>query len=206
MLDSVLSSLIATITHFISSMGYWGIGICMAIESCNLPLPSEVILPFGGYLVYKGSLTYLGASLAGTIGGLVGSIISYYIGLFGGRTFLERYGRYLGISLHRLAQADRWFENYGKETIFITRLLPGIRTFISLPAGAARMNIGYFVIYTFLGSFIWSLLLTYAGIKLGKHWETLSTWFHKVDIGLAAGLLLLVIFYIWKLRRRRKLS
>ena len=125
----------------VASWGYWGIGILMAIGSCNIPFASEVTLPFGGYLVSIGRLTFWGTVLAGTIGGTAGSLVSYYIGLYGGRPFLDRYGRYLGATPGRLALAEAWFARYDIFTVFFTRLLPVIRTFISLPAGVARVNI-----------------------------------------------------------------
>ncbi|MBC7104556.1 MAG: DedA family protein, partial [Firmicutes bacterium] len=135
----------------------------MAVESCNIPLPSEVILPYGGYLVSTGRLEFWWAALAGTAGGTAGSAVSYYIGLYGGRPFLNRYGRYFGVTPQKLALAERWFARYGEATVFFTRLLPVIRTFISLPAGVARMNFPRFLVYTFLGSLPWSLALTYVG-------------------------------------------
>ncbi len=128
-----------------------GNGIAMAIESCNIPFLSEIILPFGGFLVYKGTLNFYGVAIAGAIGGTFGSLVSYYIGLTGGRAFLERYGKYLGLPHRRLIQSEQWISRYGNSTVFLTRLLPGIRTFISLPVGAAKMNVGYFTIYTFVG-------------------------------------------------------
>lgn len=170
------------VTAVIAALGYWGVGIGMAIESANIPLPSEVILPFGGYLVYTGRLDFWWTVLAGTVGGTLGSVGSYYLGLRGGRPFLQKYGRYLGINQQKLALADRWFERYGEATVFFTRLMPIIRTFISLPAGIARMNFKKFVIYTFLGSLPWSILLVYAGYALGQNWQTLKPWFHRADV------------------------
>jgi len=198
---STLEQFFSIITVFISFLGYWGIAIGMAIESANVPLPSEVILPFGGYLVSEGHLSFWGTVIAGTAGGTVGSVISYYIGLYGGRPFLVRYGKYLGISPKKLAVADRWFAQYGETTVFFTRLMPVARTFISLPAGIAGMDFKKFVVYTFFGSLPWSILLVYLGVKLGENWETLKTYFHFFDVVIVAGIILLVI-YLW-LRSRR---
>lgn len=188
------------ITNAIAAMGYWGIGIGMAIESANIPLPSEVILPYGGYLVSCGRLEFYRAVMAGTIGGTLGSALSYYIGLKGGRPFLLKYGRYFGFSVKHLETAERWFEQYGEATVFFTRLMPVIRTFISLPAGIAGMNFKRFIAYTFLGSLPWSLLLTYVGLKLGQNWQVIEPWFHRLDVlvvlGVAAG-----VFYLWHRRR-----
>jgi len=181
-------------------MGYWGIAFGMAVESANIPLPSEVILPYGGYLVSTGRLEFYRTVMAGTIGGVVGSALSYYLGIRGGRPFLVKYGRYFGFSLKHLALADRWFERYGEATVFFTRLMPIVRTFISLPAGIAGMNFKKFIIYTFLGSLPWSLLLTYIGLKLGQNWKTIQSWFHRLDVVVALGIIV-VIIYFWRNKR-----
>lgn len=189
------------VTDFISALGYWGIAIGMAIESANIPLPSELILPFGGYLVSTGQLNFWGAVMAGTVGGTVGSVASYYLGLRGGRPLLLRYGRYVGINYRKIEIADRWFERYGEATVFFTRLIPIIRTFISLPAGVARMNFKKFVIYTFLGSLPWSIMLVYVGVKLGENWQLIKPWFHRLDIVVAVGIIAAIAYYFIKRRR-----
>lgn len=181
-------------------MGYWAIAIGMAIESANIPLPSEVILPFGGYLVSTGRLEFFMTVLAGTIGGMVGSAFSYYLGVLGGRPFLAKYGRYFGFSMKHLAVAERWFEQYGEATVFFTRLMPIVRTFISLPAGIAKMNFNRFLIYSFLGSLPWSLLLVYIGLKLGQNWKTIGFWFHRLDVVVVIGIVA-VIVYFWRKKR-----
>ncbi|MDQ0286035.1 membrane protein DedA with SNARE-associated domain [Desulfofundulus luciae] len=200
-LSYLLEIVVEWVVGFISDLGYWGIAIGMAIESANIPLPSEVILPFGGYLVSTGRLDFFWAAMAGTIGGTVGSIISYFIGLWGGRPFLLRYGRYIGISHKHFELAERWFHRYGEATVFFTRLMPVVRTFISLPAGISGMNFPRFVIYTFLGSLPWSFFLTYLGLKMGQHWQDLKYWFHRLDLVVALGLLVLVV-YLWRKRKR----
>ncbi|MDI6632264.1 MAG: DedA family protein [Bacillota bacterium] len=197
----MLEKVINAVTEYIAALGYWGIAIGMAIESCNIPLPSEVILPFGGFLAAQGKLNFFLAALAGNVGGTVGSIVSYYLGFKGGRPFLERYGRYFWISQRELAFADRWFARWGEATVFFTRMLPVIRTFISFPAGVARMNFKRFVFYTFFGSLPWSFLLTYLGFKLGQHWEILQGWFHRFDAAIVVLLLLLVVLAFWWHRR-----
>ena len=196
-----MEGVIAVITKYIASLGYWGIALGMAIESCNIPLPSEVILPFGGFLVAQGKLNFFLAALAGNIGGTVGSIVSYYIGSKGGRPLLERYGRYFWVSRRELALADEWFARWGEATVFFTRLMPVIRTFISLPAGVARMDFKRFVVYTFFGSLPWSLFLTCLGVKLGQHWEILREWFHRADIVIVVVLALGLMMIIWWRRR-----
>lgn len=205
MLD-FLEPFLHQVTVVISIMGYWGVGVGMAIESANIPLPSEVILPFGGYLVYAGRLDFWGTVMAGTVGGTIGSIGSYLLGLKGGRPFLIRYGRYIGINEHKLAMADGWFARYGEATVFFTRLMPIIRTFISLPAGIARMNFVRFVIYTFLGSLPWSILLVYAGYALGQNWQAIKPWFRGVDIIIAALFGAFLLYYVWgKLKPKGKI-
>ncbi|MBE3588176.1 MAG: DedA family protein [Thermoanaerobacteraceae bacterium] len=200
-LSSLLEPVIQRTVAFISALGYWGIAIGMAIESANIPLPSEVILPFGGYLVSTGRLDFFWAAMAGTIGGTVGSIFSYFFGLWGGRPFLLRYGPYVGISRKHLELAEHWFDRYGEVTVFFTRLMPIVRTFISLPAGISGMNFPRFVIYTFLGSLPWSFFLTYLGLKMGQHWQDLKYWFHRLDLVVVGILLVLLAAYLFRRKR-----
>ncbi|HBV97286.1 MAG TPA: hypothetical protein DEF36_09590 [Desulfotomaculum sp.] len=175
----------------------------MAIESANIPLPSEIIMPFGGYLVYTGQLNFFWTGMAGAIGGTVGSVLSYWLGLWGGRPFLLKYGRYVGINHKRLAMADSWFYRYGEATVFFTRLMPIIRTFISLPAGISGMNFPRFVIYTFLGSIPWCFFLTYLGLKLGEHWEDLKVWFHRMDLLVAALIIVGALYLLYRSKKRK---
>jgi membrane protein DedA with SNARE-associated domain len=196
-MDVLMTAMALKVIALVASWGYWGIGILMAIGSCNIPFASEVTLPFGGYLVSIGRLTFWGTVLAGTIGGTAGSLVSYYIGLYGGRPFLDRYGRYLGATPGRFALAEAWFARYDIFTVFFTRLLPIIRTFISLPAGVARVNIWIFTLYTFAGTLIWSILLTYVGIALGVNWQAISPWFHRFDLVLLAAVILLLVYLVW---------
>lgn len=198
----IIDVLAREVTSRIAALGYWGIAIGMAIESANIPLPSEIILPFGGYLVSTGQLNFFWAAMAGTIGGTVGSILSYLLGIWGGRPFLLRYGRYIGISRKNFDMAERWFLRYGEATVFFTRLMPIIRTFISLPAGISGMNFPRFVFYTFLGSLPWCFFLTYLGMKLGEHWEDLKPWFHRMDVVVAA-LIVVVVGYVWWKRKKK---
>ncbi|QGP92757.1 putative membrane protein [Neomoorella glycerini] len=197
-----LAPIFLAITTAIASLGYTGIAIGMAIESACIPLPSEIILPFGGYLVSTGQLSFWGTVLAGTFGGTIGSIIAYLVGLRGGRPFLKKYGRYVFFSEKEFAAAEKWFQRYGEATVFFTRLMPVIRTFISLPAGIAAMPFGRFVIYTFLGSLPWSILLVYIGRQLGANWEALGPLFHRFDVVIVAGIILLVFLY-WRRHRNR---
>src|SRR5467141_4622695 len=192
-----MSKLIAVLAGFIiwviSSTGYFGVLLLMAIESACIPLPSEVIMPFSGYLVYTGQFNLWIVTLAGAVGCVLGSLVAYWVGMYGGRPVIEKYGRYVLISHHDLDLADRWFGRYGEAIIFSSRLLPVIRTFIAFPAGVARMNLTRFVIYTFAGSLPWCLGLAYVGQKLGEQWDKdprLKSLFHRFDfvIGIAIAL------------------
>lgn len=201
MLEKLIAAIAAWIIGIISTMGYGGIVLLMAIESACIPLPSEIIMPFAGYLVFTGELTLWGVALAGAVGCVVGSIPAYYLGMFGGRPLVEKYGKWVLISHHDLRLADRWFAKYGDIIIFIGRLLPAVRTFIAFPAGVARMHLGKFIAYTFVGSLIWCFLLAYAGMKLGQHWESLEVYFHQFHIVLVV---VGVIFAVWYVRRHFK--
>lgn len=197
-----MSFIINLVTNFIinsiSSLGYSGIGLMMAIESACIPLPSEIIMPFAGFLVAQNKYSLFGVTLAGALGCVAGSILAYIIGLWGGRNFIERYGKFVLISKHDLELADNFFDKYGTSAIFFSRLLPVIRTFISLPAGITRMNFNKFVIYTFLGSLPWCFVLAYVGKKLGDHWNTLGAYFHKFDFIIV---ILIIVGIIWYIRR-----
>src|SRR6266566_1588996 len=151
MIEKIISVLAGFIIATISTLGYGGIVLLMAIESACVPLPSEIIMPFSGYLVFTGELTLWGIALAGALGCVLGSLVAYYVGYYGGRRLAEKYGKYLLISPHDLALADRWFQKRGDITIFVGRLLPVVRTFIAFPAGVARMNLWRFNLYTFVG-------------------------------------------------------
>ena len=201
MLEQLLAAVATWILGIISSMHYAGIVLLMAIESACIPLPSEIIMPFAGFLVSKGEMTLLGIALAGAIGCVVGSIPAYYVGMFGGRPLAERFGKYVLISKDDLDMADRWFKNHGEIIIFVARLLPAVRTFIAFPAGVARMNMPKFIIYTFVGSFIWCWALGYVGMKAGENWESLGKYFHEFHyVIIVAG----VIFVVWYVRRHFK--
>jgi membrane protein DedA with SNARE-associated domain len=198
MLESILAYLSGFIISTISTLGYPGIVLLMAIESACIPLPSEIILPFSGYLVLSGRFNLWGVALAGALGCNLGSLVAYYAGALGGRKFLIQYGKYVMVSRREMDMADRWFENYGQWTVFFARLLPVIRTFIALPAGIARMNFWKFHVYTFLGSFPWCLGLAYAGYEMGAHWEMLRIYFHKFDFVIGALLVLGAAAYLWR--------
>jgi membrane protein DedA with SNARE-associated domain len=194
----IIEFLASFIISIISSGGYPGVIFLMAIESACIPLPSEIIMPFSGYLVFREEFGLFWVGLAGAFGCVVGSVPAYYLGLYGGRPLIEKYGKYVLVSHHDLDLADRWFARYGDWAIFFSRLLPVVRTFISFPAGVAKMNVPRFIIYTFVGSFPWCLGLAYIGMKLGENWDTLGVYFHKFDIVIGIGIVASAIYYIWR--------
>jgi membrane protein DedA with SNARE-associated domain len=198
MITKIIGFLAGLITGAISYMGYLGIILCMAIESACIPLPSEIIMPFSGFLVFKGQFSMLGISLAGGFGCLVGSVVVYWLGVWGGRPLLEKYGRYVLIRHKDLDASDRFFKRYGDAAIFIGRLLPVVRTYISLPAGIAKMNFSRFCVDTFVGSVIWCWFLGWIGFKLGEHWDTLGVYFHKFDIVIGILILAGVVVFLYK--------
>lgn len=198
MLDMILGHLISFIETVITAMGPMGISLLMAIESCNIPLPSEAILPFAGYMVSKGIFNIHVASWAGAFGCVIGSIPSYYIGYFGGRPFIEKYGKYILVSKKDLDDADKWVEKYGDWAFFICRMLPVIRTFISLPAGILKAKKRMFFTLTFLGSLIWSYLLVYVGVKMGQNLDAFKHIWHKFDIAIVAVCFVLGVAYLYK--------
>ena len=197
-MDNIILPVINWIESVITSMGAWGIALLMAIESCNIPLPSEAILPFAGYLVSKGVFSIHQAAIFGAIGCVIGSIPSYFIGYFGGRQFIEKYGKYFLISAHDLETADKWVEKYGDWSFFLCRMLPVIRTFISLPAGILRAKKRFFFTMTFFGSLIWSYILVYAGFVLGENRSALKHLWHKFDVLIIAICFILFAIYLYK--------
>ncbi len=213
MLTHITDILTALITNLYVSTGLLGIMLAMAIESCCIPLPSEVVMPLAGIMLVSGKmlpntnplLGLLLVAFSGAVGCLLGSMAAYYIGYKGGRPLMLKYGRYVLISQHDADKADRFFLRWGSATAFFSRLLPVVRTYISLPAGIAKMPFIRFCIYTFLGSLPWCLLLAYLGTVLGNHLDTLSPIFHSLDIVILVGLVILVALYIWRhIRNDRK--
>jgi len=196
MVEKIISLLAGFIIATISTLGYGGVVLLMAIESACIPLPSEIIMPFSGYLVFTGQMNLWLVGLAGAVGCVLGSLVAYYAGAYGGRPFIVKYGKYILISHHDLDLADHWFQRHGDITIFVGRLLPVIRTFIAFPAGVARMNLWRFNLYTFVGSFIWSVALAWVGMKLGENWNTLGVYFHRFDAAIGIILLLAIVWYV----------
>jgi membrane protein DedA with SNARE-associated domain len=203
MVDKLLTGLSALIISIIAGLGYGGVVLLMAIESACIPLPSEVIMPFAGYLVSTGRFGLQTVAVAGAVGCLLGSYVAYFIGATGGRRAFENYGRYVLVSPHELEVADRFFQRWGSPTVFVARLLPVVRTFIAFPAGVSRMELWRFTIYTLLGSYPWCLALAYAGMKLGEHWHELGPYFHRFDNLIAVLIAIaLAVFIYTKVRGR----
>ena len=205
MVETIIETLKIFTVGTIGQLGYFGIVLLMAIESACIPLPSEIIMPFAGYLVFMGHMNLWMAALVGAIGCNIGSEVAYWIGYSGGRAAIYRYGRYVLLSPKELDIAEKWFAKHGEKTVFIARLLPVIRTFIAFPAGVAKMNRLKFHIYTFVGSYPWCLLLAWAGYKMGQAWDDnnspLRHVLHKADAVIIA---LVLIGIIWFVRSRIK--
>lgn len=198
MIDSLLLWLSETMEHIITVLGPWGVSLLMAIESCNIPLPSEAVLPFAGILVNKGVMNFHIAAIFGAIGCVLGSIPSYYLGYFGGRPFVEKYGKYFLISQKDLEDADKWVDKYGDWAFFICRMLPVIRTFISFPAGILRARKRVFFTLTFLGSLLWCYVLVFVGVKMGENMEALKSIWHKFDAVIILACLILGGIYVYE--------
>ena len=210
MLGPIVAPLAALIVATISSWGYLGIVILMAIESACIPLPSEIIMPFSGYLAFTGRFDLGLVATAGAVGSNIGSTIAYLVGYYGGRPLVEKWGCYVLMSQRDLAFVDRFFARFGSITVLISRLLPVIRTFISLPAGVAQMSQPKFQIYTFLGSWPWCYALAYVGSRLGERWDSDPEFrdvMHRFDTVIVVALVVILIWYVrrhWRSRTRPK--
>ena len=197
MTEKALAVIFIFIKSLIGSLGYGGIVVLMAVESACIPLPSELIMPFAGYLVYEGQMNLWWVATAGAIGCNLGSLIAYEIGHYGGRPLVEKYGRWILLSRHELDLAERFFFRWGGGAVFVARMLPVIRTFIALPAGIARMPRLKFHVYTFLGSWPWCLGLAWLGMKLGENWRSLGKYFHQFDAVIGAIILAGIAWFVW---------
>ncbi len=204
--EDLVAWVVGVIITLISDIGLAGIFGLMTLESMCLPVPSEVVLPFSGALVAQGHvflfrdplLDVLMISVAGTLGCILGSTFAYYIGLKGGRPFVLRYGRYVLLNERHLDEAERWFKRYGDLAIFGSRLLPVVRTFISLPAGMAQVPLRRFVVLTTLGSFPWCLALSYLGYLLGEHWGEIEGYFRQIELLLVILGIGIIVWYLWR--------
>jgi membrane protein DedA with SNARE-associated domain len=206
MSDRILAYLVQFVTHVIQAGGYAGIVALMGIESACIPLPSEIIMPFAGYLVYLGHFNLWWAATAGALGCNVGSLVAYWIGAKGGRPLVERYGRWVLMSHHDLDRMTWFFAKYGSITVLLARLLPVVRTFIAFPAGIAKMPQLRFHLYTFVGSWPWCLGLAYAGKKLGESWDDPHSPFHEMFHRFHTAIVLLllagIVWFVWSHLRR----
>jgi membrane protein DedA with SNARE-associated domain len=206
MSEKIIATLAAFIIAVISAGGYAGIALLMGIESACIPLPSEIIMPFAGYLVHTGQLKLFWVATAGAIGCNLGSIPAYWLGAWGGRPAVERFGRFVLLSRHDLDRTEHFFNKYGGLTVLIARLLPVVRTFIALPAGIARMPQLRFHVYTFIGSWPWCYALAYVGMKLGDRWDSdprFKAIFHRFHLAVEVVLLAGIIWFVashWKNR------
>ena len=203
MLEAILQPLIDWVTETIGDYGLFAVFGLMLLESMGILIPSEAISPFAGYLVSQGRMGLFGAVSAGVLGNLAGSWIAYLIGLWGGRELWFHYGRYVGVRQHHLILAEKWFDKYGEFTVFISRCLPVVRTFISFPAGTARMNFAKFTFYTFLGCVPWVFALTYLGYFLGENWEMIGDYLHYLDYAVALGVLAGAVYLFLRWRSSR---
>jgi len=196
LLDRIVAPLAGFILAVISTLGYGGIVLCMAIESACIPLPSEITMPFSGYLVTTGRFTLWGVVLAGAVGNVLGSWLSYWFGMRGGRPLAQRLARWRVIRMEEYDRADGWLNRHGLQAAFWTRLIPIVRTFISFPAGAARLPFWRFSLYTFLGSAIWSLALAYGGVTFREHWDRIREYTRGLDLIVVAVLGLLFVLWL----------
>ncbi len=195
MIAGVLSFIGSLVIKFISVSGYIGVFFLMALESACIPIPSEIIMPFSGFLANEGRFIFWLIVVLGAAGNLFGSIAAYVFGFYGGRPFMEKYGKYFFIIPADLERADRWFLKYGQVTVFFSRLLPVVRTFISLPAGISKMNFKKFCLYTLVGSLLWSFFLAYVGLVMGENWGVIKIYFERFD--LVVGLLAILAVFWW---------
>jgi len=200
----ILNPIVQFIISIISDLGYAGIFLLMTLESALIPIPSEIIMPFSGFLVTMNKLGLIGVILAGSFGNLVGSIATYFLGIKFGRSFLIKYGKYIFFKQHHLTFTEDLFHKYGDKIVFVGRLLPLVRTYISLPAGIGRTNFFKFVVYTLAGSLIWNTILTYAGLELGRNWKHIDQYSRYFDFFAVVAVIAFVIWIVYKNKRKAK--
>ncbi|MCX7922894.1 MAG: DedA family protein [Clostridia bacterium] len=187
------------VREIINFLGYWGIGGGMMLESACIPLPSEVVLPLGGFMAADGSVTLLGANIAANVGSMIGSFLAYIVGYYGGRPFILKYGKYFFVSEKHFYHAERTFNKYGVAAVFFGRLLPVVRTFISLPAGIAKMNLSKFLLYSLIGMIPWNFILIYLGYRFGQEYETIvRPIFHKFEYVVIGAFAVIILYFVYK--------
>ena len=197
-LEELLNYLVNLVLQIISSTGYAGVMLLMALESAVIPIPSEVVMPFAGYLVSQGRFDFWLIVLVSTVGNLLGSIAAYFVGMYAGREVIIKYGKYILLREHHLVIAEKWFKKYGSEAVFFGRMLPVVRTVIALPAGIARMNFTKFALYTFVGSIPWNIALTYAGMWFGVNWLSIEKYMRWLYIPLVIAGIAVVVWFLKK--------
>lgn len=205
----MIKTLLISVINHLSSLGHLGIFLAMSIESACIPLPSEITLPLAGYMVFLHKGTLLSMTLVSTLGCLFGSLIAYTVGYYGGRPFILKYGKYIFFTEKDLARADNFFEKRGQATIFFGRMLPVVRTFISLPAGISRVNVVKFSVLSVLGSLPWCFLFVFLGTKFGQNYSKVEGYFSKLNYVVIIALIALITFFVlWKYKdiKRKKLA
>lgn len=189
---------------FIANWGYVAVAILMAAENACIPIPSELILGFAGYLIFADQMTFVGALTAGIVGGMAGSIFAYAVGHYGGRSFVDKYGHYFFVKKSHVDIAQNWFDKYGLKAVFFSRMLPVIRTFISLPAGFAHVDMKKFLVLTFIGSLPWTALILFAGMMLGRSWEVMLAIGHQASLVFVAVCAVVIAVMYLRYRKRNK--
>jgi len=200
----IIDFLVQIVVNTINQIGYFGVFFLMAAESCGIPFPSEVIMPFAGFVVASGTIAFWPVVIVGAVGNLVGSWLAYWIGYRGGRPLIEKYGKYILISHHDVNLADRWFARFGEWAVFFGRLLPVIRTYISFPAGIAEMDFKKFSYFTLAGAFAWSALFAWLGVRMGDNWSLIRDRLHSFDLAIIIILAALIVLYVWRHLRNLK--
>ena len=191
--------------QFIDGWGYYAVAILMALENACIPIPSELILGFAGYMIYAGRMTFTMAMVAGMVGGMLGSYFAYYVGHYGGRPFVDKYGKYFFVKKSHVDIAQEWFDKYGIKAVFFSRMLPVVRTFISLPAGFAHVDMKRCFFYTFLGSLPWTALILFIGMMLGEGWKVMMEVGHEISLAVAAAIVIIcIVLYVQYKRKKKK--
>lgn len=206
-MSTFIEQIITWAVGLVGKFGYGGIFFTMMLESAAVPIPSEIVLPFSGFLASKGELNFWFIIILTTLANLSGALVIYYIGLSGGRPLLEKYGKYVLVHRDDILKMDSWLGHYGSGAAFFSRLLPGVRTFSSLVLGAGRLKIKRFILYTIAGSFIWNFTLTYVGLITGKNWNFLGPLFRKFELVILAAILIAIVLFVFRhVHRLRKFS
>jgi membrane protein DedA with SNARE-associated domain len=182
----------------ISKIGYLGVFFLMVMESMVIPIPSELVLPFAGFLISRGDFSFVWVMIVSSLGSITGSLISYYMGRYGGNAFVIRYGKYVLLDVEDLKKTERWFEKRGEYTIFISRFIPVVRHLISIPAGIGKMDLKRFCLYTVVGASMWNFILIYAGYLLGEHWDRIKHYSEPVSLTVAAALVIGFIWFVYR--------